>query len=82
MPHPAADQNFRTAMALLYDGDTWTIKKGEVDVSEELGSGNFGTVAKGMLRNTIPVAIKTLKENKRASKEEFQNASEAFKLDK
>ena len=79
VPHPAADQNFRTAMALLYDGDAWTIKKGEVDVSEELGSGNFGTVAKGMLRNTIPVAIKTLKENKRASKEEFQKASEDFK---
>ena len=79
VPNPAADTTFRTALALIYDGDTWTIKKGEIKIDVVLGSGNFGTVAKGMLRDTIPVAIKTLKENKDASNEDFQRASDDFK---
>ena len=79
VPNPAADTTFRTTMAILYNGDTWTIKKGEIKNDTVLGSGNFGTVAKGMLRDTIPVAIKTLKECEDASKEEFQRASEDFK---
>lgn len=78
VPNPVADTTFRTSMALLYNGDTWTIKKGEVKIDTVLGSGNFGTVAKGMLRDTIPVAIKTLKENDDASKEEFKRASDDF----
>ena len=79
VPNPAADTTFRTTMAILYNGDTWTIKKGEIKNDKVLGSGNFGTVAKGMLRITIPVAIKTLKENEDASKDEFQRASDDFK---
>ena len=79
VPNPAADTTFRTTMAIIYNGDSWTIKKGEIKIETVLGSGNFGTVAKGMLRITIPVAIKTLKENEDASKDEFQRASDDFK---
>ena len=78
VPNPAADTSFKAAMDLQYNADNWTIKKGEVRIGEVLGEGNFGKVAKGMLRDTIPVAIKTLKENEGADKEEFQKAKKDF----
>ena len=52
VPNPAADTTFRTTMAIIYNGDSWTIKKGEIKIETVLGSGNFGTVAKGMLLGT------------------------------
>ena len=82
IPKPDTDHEFRTALAILNDADTWTITKQEISQGEELGSGNFGTVTKGMLRGTIHVAIKTLNENKNDKKnrtEEFNRAKEAFK---
>ena len=81
IPKPDTDDGFRTALAILNDADTWTITKQEVVQGEELGSGNFGTVTKGMLRGTIPVAIKTLNENKNDKKkraDEFNKAKKDF----
>lgn len=41
----------------------WVINQHEIDVKEEIGSGEFGVVYKGVL-NGKPVAIKTLREAK------------------
>lgn len=66
----------------MSDGDTWTITKQEIVQGEELGSGNFGTVTKGMLRGTIPVAIKTLNENKKGNKNRKANSDDFAKAKK
>ena len=82
IPKPDTDQEFRTALAILNDVDTWTITKQEISQGEELGSGNFGTVTKGMLRGTIHVVIRSRNENKndkKSRREEFNRAKEAFK---
>ena len=64
IPNPDANEKFKAALKLQIDAEAWTISKEELKTGEKLGSGNFGVVNKGTLRETVDVAIKTLIESK------------------
>jgi tyrosine-protein kinase Tec len=42
--------------------DKWEIDPGELQLGEELGSGQFGVVRRGKWRGSIDVAVKMMKE--------------------
>ena len=80
IPNPDANEKFKAALKLQIDAEAWTISKEELKTGEKLGSGNFGVVNKGTLRETVDVAIKTLIESKdNKDKEAFKKETEAFK---
>ena len=61
--------------------DKWKMCRDDIDIQEELGSGHFGNVMKGILRpSNTPVAVKSCKKNlSQAAKLKFLSEAEILK---
>lgn len=60
--------------------DEWEVPRESVEISNELGLGNFGMVYRGVYDKTIPVAIKTIsKTASQREKNEFLNEASVMK---
>ena len=68
--------------------DVWEEERGNIELGQLIGSGNFGEVYRGVWRKRFVVAVKTLKVNEQerrnvkreeAKKEEFRKELEIMK---
>lgn len=54
--------SFGAAPVAAFGHDIWEIPRSEIVLGKELGTGQFGTVREGRWRQSIPVAVKMMKE--------------------
>ena len=62
IPNPISDKTFLRSWEIESQADKWMIPREELSVGAELGHGFFGSVHRGVWREEMEVAIKTLRD--------------------
>ena len=62
IPNPLSDKTFLRSWEIESQADKWMIPREELSLGPELGHGYFGSVHRGVWREELQVAIKTLRD--------------------
>ena len=86
IPNPLSDKTFLRTWEIESQADKWTIPRAELSLGPELGHGYFGSVHRGVWREELEVAIKTLRdrhgrEERGESYLQYYRSSSSFRSD-
>ncbi|EPY73644.1 cytoplasmic tyrosine-protein kinase BMX [Camelus ferus] len=79
--HPVSTKANKVPMSMSLGNGIWELKREEITLLKELGSGQFGVVHLGKWKGEYDVAVKMIKEGSMSEDEFFQEAQTMMKLD-
>nr|XP_031527042.1 cytoplasmic tyrosine-protein kinase BMX isoform X4 [Vicugna pacos] len=79
--HPVSTKANKVPMSVSLGNGIWELKREEITLLKELGSGQFGVVHLGKWKGEYDVAVKMIKEGSMSEDEFFQEAQTMMKLD-
>lgn len=78
--HPVSTKANKVPMSVALGSGVWELKREEIALLKELGSGQFGVVQLGKWKGQYDVAVKMIKEGAMSEDEFFQEAQTMMKL--
>ncbi|XP_031301720.1 cytoplasmic tyrosine-protein kinase BMX isoform X4 [Camelus dromedarius] len=78
--HPVSTKANKVPMSMSLGNGIWELKREEITLLKELGSGQFGVVHLGKWKGEYDVAVKMIKEGSMSEDEFFQEAQTMMKL--
>ncbi|XP_048652327.1 cytoplasmic tyrosine-protein kinase BMX [Marmota marmota marmota] len=78
--HPVSTKANKVPVSVSLGSGIWELKREEITLLKELGSGQFGVVQLGKWKEQYDVAVKMIKEGSMSEDEFFQEAQTMMKL--
>ncbi|XP_058147176.1 cytoplasmic tyrosine-protein kinase BMX isoform X2 [Dasypus novemcinctus] len=78
--HPVSTKANKVPISASLGSGIWELKREEITLSKELGSGQFGVVQLGKWKGQYDIAVKMIKEGSMSEDEFFQEAQTMMKL--
>ncbi|XP_066879004.1 cytoplasmic tyrosine-protein kinase BMX isoform X6 [Kogia breviceps] len=78
--HPVSTNANKVPISVSLGSGIWELKREDITLLKELGSGQFGVVHLGKWKGQYDVAVKTIKEGSMSEDEFFQEAQTMMKL--
>ncbi|XP_059106296.1 cytoplasmic tyrosine-protein kinase BMX [Peromyscus eremicus] len=78
--HPVSTKANKVPVSVALGSGIWELKREEISLLKELGSGQFGVVQLGKWKGQYDVAVKMIKEGAMSEDEFFQEAQTMMKL--
>ncbi|XP_047391837.1 cytoplasmic tyrosine-protein kinase BMX isoform X6 [Sciurus carolinensis] len=78
--HPVSTKANKVPVSVSLGSGIWELKREEITLLKELGSGQFGVVQLGKWKGQYDVAVKMIKEGSMSEDEFFQEAQTMMKL--
>ncbi|XP_012494152.1 PREDICTED: cytoplasmic tyrosine-protein kinase BMX [Propithecus coquereli] len=78
--HPVSTKANKVPVSVSLGNGIWELKREEITLLKELGSGQFGVVQLGKWKGQYDVAVKMIKEGSMSEDEFFQEAQTMMKL--
>ncbi|XP_052573909.1 cytoplasmic tyrosine-protein kinase BMX isoform X2 [Peromyscus californicus insignis] len=78
--HPVSTKANKVPVSVALGSGIWELKREEITLLKELGSGQFGVVQLGKWKGQYDVAVKMIKEGAMSEDEFFQEAQTMMKL--
>ncbi|OWJ99445.1 BMX, partial [Cervus elaphus hippelaphus] len=78
--HPVSTKANKVPISVSLGSGVWELKREEITLLKELGSGQFGVVHLGKWKGQYDVAVKMIKEGSMSEDEFFQEAQTMMKL--
>ncbi|XP_069492885.1 cytoplasmic tyrosine-protein kinase BMX [Ambystoma mexicanum] len=78
--HSVTTKVCKVASTAALENGTWELRRSEIVLLEELGSGQFGMVHRGMWKATFDVAVKMIKEGSMSEDDFIEEAQTMMKL--
>ncbi|XP_012892940.1 PREDICTED: cytoplasmic tyrosine-protein kinase BMX-like, partial [Dipodomys ordii] len=72
--HPVSTKANKVPVSVSLGSGIWELKREEITLLKELGSGQFGVVQLGKWKGQYDVAVKMIKEGSMSEDEFFQEA--------
>ena len=78
VPNPVSDKTVLRSWEIQVQADRWMVPREELVLGVELGHGYFGSVHKGVWRQNMEVAIKTLRHKEGKTEAEYLKEKTTF----